>query len=186
MSEPITVSALERNTQQLFVSREKRKRGRPPKSVLGSNDDDIEYKPSKPTANTASFFAAYPEIPRDNFGKWKKTHVSETSEIFVDWLEGCQNLVDGHFGPYIWDVKTKNYKKYIWIVIENEDGTIRVFAFVDRNTANIHCPATFDSPFEHFVGNITDPETQYSVIGPYGVITPWVFLPTHENVQPIK
>ncbi len=187
MSESITYDALETNKQDLFVVTEKRKRGRPPKSFLTQNNsnDDIEIKPVV-TANNAAFLERYPQIPKDNFGKWKTFHVSETSEVFTTWLDHCQEIVDDEFGPYIWDLKVKKYNKYIWVVMENDKRYQRPFAFIDKATANIHCPATYDDPFEHYNGNICDPGTMYSVIGPYGVKTEWAFLPTHPNNVPVK
>lgn len=184
--EPITDVALEKSKQELFGTVEKRKRGRPPKSFLVQNNDIVDIIPTKPTTNTADFFVAYPNIPKDKFGRWKTTHVSETSDIFLTWLENCQGIVDEEFGMYEWDLKVRKYSKFIWVVMEHHTKKQRPFAFIDKTTANIHCPATFDDPFDHYCGNICDPETQYSVISPYGVKTSWAFLPTHPDNKPVK
>jgi len=177
MSESITYDALEQNKEELFIG-EKRKRGRPPKSFLSS--DEINVTESKPTSNNAAFLVAYPQRPKDDFGKWQKIHVTETSEVFLKWLDDCQ------FGAYEYDLKYRKYSKFIWIVSEDKSKKQRAFAFIDRATGNIHNPVKFDEPFDHFVGNIIDPKTRISTIGPYGVKTEWKWLPTHPEYAPIK
>jgi hypothetical protein len=189
MSVSITYDALEKNKQSLFVTDEpKRKRGRPPKAFiteeLQTNTTDVTI--TKPTINNADFLVAYPEQPKVRFGQWQKIHVAETSEVFLKWLDDCQEIVDNEFGAYEWDLKVRKYSKYIWIIMEHKSKKVRPFAFIDRSTGNIHCPATFDDPFEHYVGNIIDPSTRLSTIGPYGVTTQWSFLPTHPDNIPVK
>lgn len=162
MSDSITVPALETNKQDLFVGRNKK--------IFDPTD----------------LLRVYPEKPKDTFGKWKTTHVQETSGVFLDWLNVCQEIVDEEFGLYEWDLKVKKYNKFIWVVMENTKKKQRPFAFIDKSTANIHCPATFDDPFDHYCGNICDIGTRFAVIGPYGVKTVWAFLPTHPDNKPVK
>jgi len=118
-----------------------------------------------------------PDLPPDPWGKWKRFNVSETSKIFLEWMNEVRPMV-----LHGWELRVGNTKKFIRLYIKNGNQS-RVFAFVKKSTGDIHTPATLKYPFTHFSGNICDPETRLSILTPYGVKAHWTFNPTHENYK---
>lgn len=116
-----------------------------------------------------------PNLPKDTWGLWKRFNVSETSKVFLDWLEEIRpTVLEG------WQLKVGNMKKFIRLYLKNGEDS-RPFAFIKKSTGDIHCPATDKYPFTHFSGNIADKETRLSIFTPYGVQCHWSFLPTHKD-----
>jgi hypothetical protein len=187
-----TQQALEENLQGLTVSG--KKRGRPrkvveeedeiivcPKCKLDDPGDWSQCSGTCPMPESPHFKkAASPlavSLPKDTFGNWKRSHVCETSKVFLEWFRECEKIVlEG------WTLKIKQAKKYVFVVMSNGFET-RPFAFVKKSTGDIHTPATKNQPFDHFVGNICDPETRLSVLTPYGVEAHWAWLPTHPDYK---
>lgn len=203
-----TQTALEENIESLTIDPPKRKRGRPPKvkpiipDPIMEDDEDDEIvcpkcgvddpgdwsqckgccpMPESPCYNATWIQeqnkSPFPDdgIPDDTFGNWKTFSVSETSQVFVKWFNEIEKIVEEG-----WTLKIKSRKKFIGIYRSNGHQT-KVFAFVRKNTGNIHTPMTHKDPFIHFVGNILNPDTRLSVITPYGVKSHWEWLPTHEK-----
>lgn len=182
-----TQQALEENLQGLSVSG--KKRGRPakepvyekiivcPKCKLDDPGDWSQCVGSCPMPESPHFKKAISpfavSLPKDSFGMWKRFNVSETSKVFLEWFQDCEKIVlDG------WILKIKQAKKCI-LVVMTKDTETRPFAFIKKSTGDIHTPATKSRPFDHFVGNICDPETRLSVLTEYGVKAHWLWLPTH-------
>jgi hypothetical protein len=144
----------------------------------------VNQEPQKPTdeQKTKSFLKSYPELPPDKWGKWPPIRVSETSQIFLDWLEECQDMVDEEFGDGIWILKVKSIKNYLRVHRENKQKETKVFAFIHKSTGNIHTPATQEHAMEtYFTGNIGYNETNFTCMTPYGVKAYYSFVPTHER-----
>lgn len=177
----ITEKNLEESMESLtVVETVKKGRGRPRKNPLP--EQSIEDKKEKKQEQTnVPAFVFGPDIV-DNFGKWKKIKVTETSKPFIYWLDECQKMVDEHFGENKRKLTYKVQRSWIFVQLSGE-GSVRPFAFIDKNTGNIHNPCLPDEPFEHFAGNIDDEETGLYCMGPYGVYTPWEWLPTHPDYK---
>ena len=180
----ITNKNLEKTIETLTVPSEetpvpiKKGRGRPRKNPLPEHSI-VEEKEQE--HKNVPVFVFEPAV-EDNFGKWKKIKVTGTSKPFVFWLDECQKMVDEHFGENKRKLVCKVQRSWIFVQLSGE-GSVRPFAFIDKNTGNIHNPCLPDEPFDHFAGNIDDEETGLYCMGPYGVYTPWEFLPTHPDYK---
>jgi hypothetical protein len=181
----VTEENLEKSMETLTVASNetfsiKRGRGRPRKNPL-SEQSIIENEEKEQEHKKVPVFVFEPAV-EDNFGKWKKIKVTEQSPPFIYWLNECQKMVDEHFGENKRKLVCKTQRSWIFVQLSGEGG-VRPFAFIDKNTGNIHNPCLPDEPFDHFAGNIDDEETGLYCMGPYGVDTPWEFLPTHPDYK---
>lgn len=151
-----------------------------PKCKLDDPGDWSQCKGSCPMPESPHYKKPIFENFVDTWGTWNRFKVLETSKVFKDWLAEVSTIVmEG------WTLKVYNVAKFIKLDMV-KDGQRRVFAFVKKSTGDIHCPATSSQAFDHFVGNICDPETRLSVLGPLGVTSHWSWLPTHPDYNPSK
>lgn len=182
----LTEENLEKSMETLTVAFDdppvKRGRGRPKKSPdLSPKIKEEQIDEKEQEHKKVPVFVFEPDV-EDNFGKWKKIKVTENSPAFVYWLKECQQMVDEYFGENKRKLICKIQRSWIFVQLTGE-GVVRPFAFIDKNTGNIHNPCLPDEPFDHFAGNIDDEETGLYCMGPYGVDTPWEWLPTHPDYK---
>src|ERR1700722_6050552 len=164
----VTQTILQKTLQELTVAAkplpEPKKRGRPKKVVVETQQDEDEEitcpkcgtddpgdwsqckgscpMPESPHFKQKANNSPFPiNLPPDPWGTWKKFNVSESSKVFVTWFEDCKQKVESG-----WGLKYKNVSRYLYLYIQ-KDGEKRPFAYVRKNTGDIHTPATDKHPF---------------------------------------
>lgn len=111
-------------------------------------------------------------------GDWKNIRVTETSGVFLDWVEDCKKVVLEH-----WTLGFSIQKEFLMLYREKDKQRLP-FAFVKKSTGNIHCPALMTGdPYEFARGNVSDVNTRMSCITPTGVLAFNKYEPTHPDFK---